>query len=128
MVNGQPDPTRQLIAQQDVRLGAYKPISSAPDKVVVDIWAPDVLGVGTLSDLSSVQVTWVTVRTTVVWSNGDWRIADETDSDQRVPEPATPRVLPPSFAERASLVGPGWLLVKNAVEAFDPATDWAARP
>lgn len=122
------DPAQVFVSRCDPRFGAYRPVSVSADKAVVDVWGPCVFGVPlALPSLQGTSLTWGTTRTTVEWTGGSWKVTASDDGPADAPRKPSgaQAIIPPSFATRAATVpGTGWLVAKNAVETFDPTTEW----
>jgi hypothetical protein len=128
--DGTVNPNMRLYAAYLGKYGAYRVANVAPDSerptsITVEIWGPNVFGVGSRDDLTRVQVTWSTTILTVTWVNGDWRISDSRYPSARPPAPANPRRVNVPFEERARLLGAGWLVPANASEDPDPTLELA---
>lgn len=109
------------------RYGAYKIVSAdnpnQPTKVVVQLWRPCLFGPGSEEDRTKVTVQWDGSIDTLEWVEGDWRVSTSTGWSEKPPHPANIRLVNPTFAERAQLLGRGWLLPANATEYNDPSLE-----
>jgi hypothetical protein len=100
-------------------LGAYRVAAYAPDRATVDYWMPCLLG--TVHDDGTparVRTQWQMGRMDLHWHAGDWRVGDLSPGPFTTPvtpddpgEPAT------TTAERAALLGDGWLAFADADDA-----------
>ncbi|OYN89543.1 hypothetical protein CGZ91_11730 [Parenemella sanctibonifatiensis] len=105
------DPTKTNYSGYYPELGAFQVMKVVGNtEVTIMVWYPAVDGVG--NKRADLLMQWNYTQFRLVWSDGDWRIADWLDT----PTPPSPKGLELSFDERARLLGKGWQLPANAVE------------
>lgn len=116
--DGKIDDDRQAYSMFLPEYGAFRVVSASDDRVVVDVWGPELTGNSTGLDDEPLRVEWKTVRKDLRWERGDWRVAK--DDSPSAPKPKVPGKVNVSFAERARLLpkDDGWRLVSDAVEDY----------
>jgi hypothetical protein len=116
--DGKIDENRQAYSMFLPEYGAFRVVSSADDRVVVDVWGPTLVGNSTGLDDEPLRVEWRAQRTDLRWERGDWRMQKAKDPD--APKPKVPGKVSVSFAERSRLLpkDDGWRLVADAVEDY----------
>ncbi len=125
--DGSVDYSSRIYSDCYPKYGAYRivdvqPNRNQPETVIVETWQPCVFGPGKETDTSRVIITWSGTPLTMKWVDGDWRISYLSKNQQRPASPSNLQKVNPSFAERARILGPGWLLPANATEEFDAST------
>lgn len=109
------DPDKKVYTGNYPEYGAFQVMGTKGNtEVTVNIWYPNVFGVGNKAE--DVTVMWTYWQHRMVWVDDDWRIAEHQETPTPVPAPAEPEVVNVSFAERAELLGKGWEMPANASE------------
>jgi hypothetical protein len=116
--DGKIDEDRQSYSMFLPEYGAFRVVSASDNRVVVEVWGPELTGNSTGLDDEPLRLEWETVQTDLRWERGDWRIADEKSPAS--PSPKVPGKVSVSFAERSRLLpkADGWRLVADAVEDY----------
>lgn len=114
--DGKIDENRQAYSMFLPEYGAFRVASSRDDRVVVDVWGPELTGNSTGLTDEPLRVEWSAERKDLRWVDGDWRLAP--DKSPAAPKPKVPGRVNVSFAERSRLLpkDDGWQLVADAVE------------
>ena len=115
---GKIDENREAYSMFLPEYGAFRVVSSAENRVVLDVWGPTLTGNSSGLDDEPLRVEWKTLRADMRWERGDWRM--EKAAPPPAPKPRVPGKVSVSFAERSRMLpkDEGWRLVSTAVEDY----------
>ncbi|MDT0319299.1 hypothetical protein [Streptomyces millisiae] len=127
-VSGEAVPGVGFTSRCHPELGAYRVEDFETGRAEVDYWMPCLLGtVDEVGQAIHVQTRWQMGRMTLRWHRDDWRVdelargpSDEPVTPPDEGEPAT------TLAERAALLGAGWLAFADASERRPAEAESAA--
>lgn len=122
--DGKVSPLERPYIESLIRYGAYRVmevkegVADSPTWVVIEVWFPVVVGVGTDSNFTDVAVFWRHAAMDVVWERSDWKLKAVARKPATIPTNAR-RTNQPYNNVRA-LLGPGWMVPADGTEDAYP--------